>query len=185
MHINASFTIVTPVFSHLMAHSYAYVRSEWSLSLSSLSLSVYFWFGLSQWKEKAALINRSESFSTPQWFQAQLGKLNIIKAQGKGCTFLEIVGGVVQEVACYRRKTRCHACSVQHAWAQRIHRAAAVRGGGGGGGGLEREKRGWQPLQSQENSLHMSLSITGTLALTLCFSGWHTHFTFISLRRCT
>ena len=167
-----------------MARS-AYVRSEWSLSLSSLSslsLSVYFWFGLSQWKEKAALINRSESFSTPQWFQAQLGKLNIIKAQGKGCTFLEIAGGVVQEVACYRRKTRCHACSVQHAWAQRIHRAAAVRGGGGGGGGggLEREKRGWQPLQSQENSLHMSLSITGTLSLRLCLSGWHTFYIYFT-----
>lgn len=48
-----------------------------------------FHFGLSHWKEYAAFINRSESFSTPQWFQAQLGKLNIIKAQGKGCTFLK------------------------------------------------------------------------------------------------
>lgn len=70
----------------------------------SLSLPVPFWFSLRQWKEKAALINRSESFSTPQWFQAQLGKLNIIKAQGKGCTFLEIARGVVQKLACYRRK---------------------------------------------------------------------------------
>lgn len=26
-----------------------------------------------------------------------------------------------------QEKTRCHACSVQHAWAQRIHRASAVR----------------------------------------------------------
>lgn len=52
-------------------------------------MCVSFHFGLSHWKEYAAFINRSESFSTPQWFQAQLGKLNIIKAQGKGCTFLK------------------------------------------------------------------------------------------------
>lgn len=52
-------------------------------------MRVSFHFGLSHWKKYAAFINRSESFSTPQWFQAQLGKLNIIKAQGKGCTFLK------------------------------------------------------------------------------------------------
>lgn len=81
------------------------METELSLSLSLLhALALSFWFSLRQRKEKAALINRSESFSTPQWFQAQLGKLNIIKAQGKGCTFLEIAGGVGQEVACYRRR---------------------------------------------------------------------------------
>lgn len=57
----------------------------------SISFSLYLFGSVCQRKEKAALTNRSESFSTPQWFQAQLGKLNIIKAQGKGCTFLEIL----------------------------------------------------------------------------------------------
>lgn len=106
MQIHYVYTILPPPTTHplILSCSNTLLPFKQSKVYLSRSFPLSFWFSLSQWKEKAALINRSESFSTPQWFQAQLGKLNIIKAQGKGCTFLEIAGGVVQEVACYRRR---------------------------------------------------------------------------------
>lgn len=107
------------------------IKSLFLLLALSFLLSVSFWFGLSV-ERKAALINRSESFSTPQRFQAQLGKLNIIKAQGKGCTFLEMLRWVVQEVACYRR--RHAAMHVQYCMPGHRGSTEPQQWGGGGGG---------------------------------------------------
>lgn len=151
--------MAVPVYSPLLHEHWVRPVSPTCVN-ACVRARVSFHFGFSHWKKYAAFINRSESFSTPQWFQAQLGKLNIIKAQGKGCTFLkkkkrvrESMGERERSGEGARYRSRHAAMHVQYSMPR--HRASTERRLGGGRAGREIGRQG---LVAAITEIHLRLA---------------------------